>query len=51
MHYKQQNKYDPTQREREGDGKKTGGVVWNTEKENERERERNTERLREEVKK
>lgn len=25
MHYKQQNKYDPTQREREGDGKKTGG--------------------------
>lgn len=38
MHYKQHNKYEPTQR-REMEMEKRQGKLWNTEKENESEKE------------
>lgn len=43
MHYKQHNKYDPTQRERDEMGEKLRGGVgwWNTEKEKDIKKESN----------
>lgn len=48
MHYKQHNKYNPTQRERDGDEKKRQGGCGTQRK---RTRERNKERVKERLKK